>query len=305
MFYSDLDSFSEKNVHNIIEINNIKIDFNPEDKLFLIEKYSKNDCNMNKNYKNPITEKIRKNLLMKEKTTTLVNESIIQDNASPNNLINCQENQNMIVEIKKNEIKIKPGRKTKRTNNKEHTKYCWDNIFRKCKHLVLKNLLKFVNNKIIYFYKGNIGRGVFKKELKTLKQYQISNSNIKFNQEFLDKTIKDIFSENISGRYSVLHSDYNKTIIENLINENDENIKKYFTKLFSLNFRECLNHYIEKEYIDELQGLKCFSQIQDEIMKEYPEDGEDYYKNLKEYLENFEEIFQRKKARNREHKLSK
>ena len=288
------DTESEKIDLNSIISNNIKIDFNPEDKLYFIENFSKNDNNIKKNYENPNSEKIKNNSLIKEKASTL-----IQENSSINNLINFQEDQNLIVEIRKKEkkIKIKPGRKNKAINNKEHNKYSTDNIFRKCKHLVIKNLLEFINYKIRYFYKENIGKGVFKKELKILKQYQISNSNIKFNQDFLGKTIKDIFSENISGRYSVLFFDHNKTIIQNLINEKDENIKKYFTKLFNLNFRECLNHYIEKENIDELHGLKYFSQIKDEIMNEYPEDGEYYYNNLKYYLENFEKTLYYKKAR--------
>ena len=162
-----------------------------------------------------------------------------------------------------------------------HNKFASDNIMRKCKHFVLKSLLKFINEKIKFLYNDNIGRGVVIKELKTLDQYQIANATIKFNQDFLKKTIEEIFSENISGRYSVLLIDHNKKLIKNLLNENDENKKIYFTKLFSLSFKECLNHFIEKEYVDELQGLTCFSQIKDKILKDYPEDGENYYDNLK------------------------
>ena len=300
----------ENNEHYIsctFPIINSKIDFNSDDKFDYIEGIMESDFEMKKYLEKTTLAKSKdifeNKTLIKNKIHFLKNENNIKENSSlntPNNLIN-HENLEIIIEnnkeTKKKIIRKKPGRKTKRDKNEVHNKFSSDNIIRKCKHFVLKSLLKFINEKIKFFYNGNIGRGVVIKELKTLDQYQINNATIKFNQDFLKKTIEEIFSENISGRYSVLLIDHNKTLIKSLLNERDEDKKTYFTKLFSLSFKECLDHFIEKEYVDELQGLTCFSQIKVKILKDYPEYGENYYDNLKYYLENFEERLSSKKAR--------
>lgn len=206
-----------------------------------------------------------------------------------------EEEKEIIIAIPGN--KKKPGRKTKMNPNIDHTKFADDNIRRKCKHFVLKNLLKCINYNIQNIYDGNIGIGIFKKELQTIKQSQKSDATINFNKDFLKKTIGEIFSENISTRYTIYPQDHNKNIIAFLMNEEDENKKRYFTKLFNLNFKECLNHFIGKEKIDELQGMKCFSEIKDDILKKYPKDGDTYCENLEYYLNNYEVIIEQKKAR--------
>ena len=121
-------------------------------------------------------------------------------------------------------------------NKYEHNKYSDDNIRRKCKHLVLKHLLEFLNYKIRNIYNGNIGNGIFKKELQILNQSQKSDATINFNRIFLTKTIGEIFSENISGRFTNYPIYHNKVLINKLMNENDEQKRIYFNNLFNLNF---------------------------------------------------------------------
>ena len=66
----------------------------------------------------------------------------------------------------------------KRNNNSEqkarklHTKYTYDNLKRKCKHLVIENVKDYINRKIKEEYNGNIGEGILKKELVKLNQSQ-------------------------------------------------------------------------------------------------------------------------------------
>ena len=55
---------------------------------------------------------------------------------------------------------------------KPHTKYTYDNLKRKCKHLVIENVKEFINKKIKEEYNGNIGEGILKKELVKLNQSQ-------------------------------------------------------------------------------------------------------------------------------------
>ena len=244
--------------------------------------------------------------------------SIIKEDNNTQEILNVQF-KNKIEDITINSFnynKFKPklpnkkcGRKRKRNKDEiqkqeidedksQHNKFSDDNIRRKCKHLVLKNALNFINDKIKNIYNGNIGNGLLKKELQTINQFQKFNVDIKYNKEFLYKTLGKIFSENISGRYAYIPLNHNKVIINSLMNEKDEDKRIYFIKLFNINFIQCLNHFIGKEKICELEGLKTLQEIKnEEILIKYPLDGEDYYNTLHFYLNNYEEIINSKKPR--------
>ena len=241
-----------------------------------------------------------------EKTRAKTNEEDCSKKGDEKKNINNLINNNLIPlnSLKFEEIKSskkKCGRKRKRANSVsdkiEHNKFSDDNIRRKCKHLVLKNVLNFLNKIIKRTYNGNIGQGIFKKELQTLNQSQKSDARINFNKDFLTKNLGEIFSDTISGRYTNFTPKHNKVLIEKLKNENDENKKIFFNKIFNITFLQCLRHFRGELYIDELNGLKTFNQIKDDILKKYPEDGEEYIEILDYYLQNYEEIINNKKAR--------
>ena len=242
--------------------------------------------------------------LIKEKKILYSNENKNSDNnpqleletAKYIKFKNENENEN---ENEEQNIKKLCGQKRIRNekNHEKHDKYADDIIRRKCKHLVFRNLFEFLNNRISFIYKGKIGNSIFKKELKIINQSQISNSNIEFNQNLLTKTIGDIFSDDISGKYTNLPLNHNKNLIYKLMNEKDENKKIYFQKLFNLNFIQCLKHFRGEEHNELLDGLKCFKDIQIEIINQYKEDGVEYYNILEYYLNNFEVIINKKKSR--------
>ena len=198
-----------------------------------------------------------------------------------------------IEEINKNELK---------TGNpvKKHTKYDEDNIRRKCKHFILDSVFNHINIMIRKLYNNKIGQGIFKKQLQTLNQKQKSESNIKFNQEFLYKTIGEIFSDKISGRITNFPPDYNKFLIQSLLNEKDEAKKKYFNNLFSLTFLECLEHFRGSKNITILNGMHKLN----DILEEYKEEP-DYASNLEYYLNNYEIIINNKKSRKKRKNKSK
>ena len=189
----------------------------------------------------------------------------------------------------------------KRVRNEEssekHDKYADDIIRRKCKHLLFKNLFDFLNNRIKFVYKGKLGNSIFKKQLKIINQYQIANPNIEFNQNLLTKKIGDIFSEDISGKYTNLPLNHNKNLIYKLMNEKDENKKIYFQKLFNLTFIQCLKHFRGEETIELLDGLTLFKDLKNKIVNQYKEDGVEYYEVLEYYINNFEEIINNKRPR--------
>ena len=67
---------------------------------------------------------------------------------------------------------------------------------------------------------------------------------------------------------------------------------KIFSTLFNITFNQCLSHFIGKEFIEELEGMKCFEDIKDTLG-----DDVEYINLVKYYLENFENIVKNKNPR--------
>lgn len=206
---------------------------------------------------------------------------------------NIENIEKEIKEIIIQEEQKKFGRKRIRLGYEgKHNKYADDNLRRKVKHIILEELFEFINNKISVLYNGHIGHGISTKKLLTLNHKPKANTIVKYNQEFLQKTLKDIFSENISSRYTNYLKEHNKILIEKLLNEDDESKRKYFTNLFNLTFLESLEHFRGTEFYEELSGLKGFN----EIIEQY-DDEPDYKICLVYYINKFEEIINNKRSR--------
>jgi len=189
--------------------------------------------------------------------------------------------------------KRKRGPKGCRENGIIHDKFSADNLRRECKHLVIESVMKFINQRIYNAYDGNIGDGILKKELVKLEQSQKMNSSVEFNKEFLNKTLKEILSQNITKRIKKYEQEHNKKLINNLLEEK----KEEFEKLFNLTFIECLNHFSGNKLIDELNGLTLFSELKDQILTKYEKDGESYFKNLEKFFKEFEQRINNAKPR--------
>ena len=188
------------------------------------------------------------------------------------------------------------GRKRKTDKSESiNNKYSDSCLRSKCKHILLYNLKKFINKKIYEMYGGKIGYGAYVKNLLNLDYKQNKNVNVEYNKNFLNKKICDIFSESISNSYTNYKKDHNKSLIKELMEEEDITKKNYFNKLFNLTFLECLKHFRKDEFIPELKG---FDEYDNEI-KKYDNDL-DYKECLDYQLKHFEEIINKKKSRNRE-----
>ena len=184
-----------------------------------------------------------------------------------------------------------------KTERKIHDKFSDDNMRKKCKNIVLKYAFIFINNKIKEKYNNDIGHGKFKKELKVINQENKINSTIKNDKLFLNKTLKEIFSEDISARLYNFPKNFNKILIESLIEEdNNEERKEYFNKLFNITFLDCLKYFREDNnfFINELSGFKRISDIKEELINKQ---GKEYVDMLIYYLKNFQEIINKKQAR--------
>ena len=195
--------------------------------------------------------------------------------------------------LKKKETNKKSllGRKKKDSNETgKHNKFTPDNIIKKIKGSLLIILLKFINSKINKIYNGNIGHGIFQKQLMKINQNQVIIS--KNNKQFLNKTLKEIFSDDISTKYSSFSISHNRDLIKNLLNEADEEKRIKLNKLFNLTFIECLKHFRGSIIIEELHGLDSM----DTMIKKF-EDDKEYLREFKFYCCHFEKIIQNKKNR--------
>ena len=208
--------------------------------------------------------------------------------------------------------KTKRGRKRKREEKNDasntgeknnHDKFSDDNLRKKCKNLVLKYVMEFINEKIKEKYKNNIGHGKFKKELKILDQKFKVNTKISVEKSFLTKTLREIFSGDISSKNNNLPKEFNKVLIETLLEDNNEERKLYFIKLFNIiTFLDCLKYFREdkKVYIEKLKGFKTVSDIKDILINE---NRQEYVVMLFAYLKVFETEINNKKERKRKNKI--
>ena len=287
------------------DFNNNFIDFlyekEEEEKIYGLElphnSEKKTDCDDKQNNNNENNE----NNIIKSKELKSSSENINQEMEIENEIFIISPNNNNII-IPNDELNNENPitQSAQNTRETKHTKYDDDNMRRKCKHIILDNLLYFINYKIRIFYDNKIGQGALKKELKTLNQKQKSESNIQFNKEFLYKTIGEIFSDKISGRITNFSPDHNKKLVESLINEKDIKKKVYFNNLFSLTFLQCLEHFRGTEYHQELREMNS---LKNEL-KKYSNDP-NYAMNIEYYLKNYDQIINKKKSRKPRRQIKK
>ena len=278
------EQFDQEKEESIFEMEENKSDKN--ESIFL--KLNNQNNNINKNIKEINLESL------KIEKTTLEKTKLVENLFQPNIYINLNISEPIEPISEKKFLQKKRGRKSKSEKNNEengeHNKYSNDNMQRKIKRLIIKNTQDLINY--------NISEKDFSSpKLLTLNQEQIFNSKVEFNKAFLQKTLKDIFSENISNRYHK-PSDYNKTLIDNLINSGKEENKIFFKKLFDVKFIECLEHFRKSKEIEVLKGLTLFDDLIN-YKKDKNFEDKAYVKGIRQLLMNYETIIGQKKERNR------
>ena len=277
-----------------------EIEGNEENATDLQENQNDNDCNshpVNKNNKDINEEdnccqKTDPETKNKEEQTNLEKKETIIPKEENLKVENSEED---IIKLKNDltqPLNKKRGRTKTGNNESTHTRFSDDNLRRKVKHIVLQNTMNFINEKIREIY-GNIGSGIFIKKLLIINQRQKTNATILFNKEFLNKTLGEIFSEDISSRYTNNRKDHNKILIEKLMEDKDERKKNYFQKLFNITFVDCLQHFRGDKEIEELKGLISFKDLELEDIKK----DKEYQETLNHYVYNYEIITSRKKER--------
>jgi hypothetical protein len=223
-------------------------------------------------------------------TNNFYQDSIKEENDEPN-----------FHELKSNLIikKKKVGRKRKLDYEDNH-KIANDNMIRKCKHLVINNCIEFLNFQIKKIYHNNIGEGILIKKILDINQIQKSDNKLESTKLFLNKKLSEIFSVDISSKYTSFLPDHNKILISRLLNEEYIEKREKFQKIFNLTFADCIQLFLgnNNKYIE----FKAFP-VLDEIKDELNEDNE-YLEKIKNFLLNFEDIIKHKKPRKRNKKES-
>ena len=227
---------------------------------------------------------------MKNSSNNFYQDSIKEENDEPN-----------FHELKSNLIikKKKVGRKRKLDYEDNH-KIANDNMIRKCKHLVINNCIEFLNFQIKKIYHNNIGEGILIKKILDINQVQKSDNKLETTKLFLNKKLSEIFSVDISSKYTSFLPAHNKILISRLLNEEDIEKREKFQKIFNLTFADCIQLFLgnNNKYI-EFEGFPVLDEIKDELN----EDNE-YLEKIKNFLLNFEDIIKHKKPRKRNKKES-
>ena len=186
-----------------------------------------------------------------------------------------------------------------------------DYLTNKIKAVVLKIVMDFINQKLKEkFGKNGVGKGINYKKLYKINSKQTSNAKADYNQNFIYKTLKDIYSVDISTRKKDMPSDKNKILICYLLTEEKNlEIKGYFQNLFNLRFIECVRHFVsqskkDENYKMELDGLKLFNDLIKNDpsklnIKEEDMNDEVYLAYYDNFINNYEKIIMGKKARKR------
>ena len=202
--------------------------------------------------------------------------------------------------------KIKLGRKTRNSCQKgKHNKYSYDNMTRKLKQILINLILNFVNNSIIKEEEIDMSIQKRKKRnkwevnsihiLKKINQDIIKNINREYNLKLLYSKLKEILSENITGKIKKnLKKDYNKKLIDDIYKNNK---KEKTINILNMTLLQCINHLTKKEFYPELQGLENEYENIINILKNSGETDE-YIKLFKDLLGRFEEFYRNKKIYN-------
>ena len=221
-----------------------------------------------KNMKDLLYQKLPKKSLkyIKKLSFSDQNLQIIEDNISDKALLGKKRKKKS--KIKNEQKRKRQGRKAKEDLSlRKHNKFCGDNIIKKIKRMLLDSFLKLVNkvinenldstkltkyNKILRpsLKKNN----KFENLLKIIDYKYIDRLNKKIDLLMLNMPFKEIFSKEISPRFSKLNPDSNKIIIKQLLKEEKHNDNLLF--VLNLKFRDWLDIFTYKKAINSLINYK-------------------------------------------------
>ena len=286
--FDDINSYSNKNNNEYVPMNGIELLEKDIQKVFPII------------FKDDSSEKSNEvfNFIDPEKIVKQKEEDIFFKNDVEN--IQIKMRQNLYLKRPFKEEKNYGRKKKLKEGSGEHNKFSDDNLIRRSKHFALESVWNYINKKIKILYSNESPNILKKKQLLKLSQKSAERSKVEYNKIFIYKTLGEIFSEDVSTRYSRFNINHNKNLIENLLNEKDEKKRTTFQKIFKLTFLDCLKHFRGNIFIEELDGMKKFDDYLNET--DFGYNSDEYKKILKIFINNYEKIVMEKNPRKKKQK---
>lgn len=216
-----------------------------------------------------------------------------------------------IFNIFKEKKKQKPtnkiiGRKKKRDasrngnddydNNKEyHSKMKEDNLIQKIKVVFVNSSMNFINKRHKN-YKIKINQKYERLVYKIKSEFaQVIKKDE--NLKFLQTSIRDLFSSDLSEKYSKQIKDFNRNQIAQLYRDNKE---KEVIEILDKTVNCLLNDYAEGKYKDEGFSLDIdLNEIKEKMEKNNEKNINNYIQEYKAKVKDFVNIFEKKISRNR------
>ena len=202
-------------------------------------------------------------------------------NFNSNNVTGNLKKDSIVIDLSY-EKKINDSTSKKKIKRKPHTKYHNDNLMRKVKSILSKELRDYINKQILIKVSKGSMKEIKIKKILVNKRDQNYNTTKKYNRTLLNKTLGDILSYDVTRRNKV-SSDHNKKLINILLNIEDTKIKEFFYNLFNLTYKDCLEHFRGTKNNEYLEGMKAFNEIKKKL-----ENDEEYLKRITEFLMNFD-----------------
>ena len=229
--------------------------------------------------------------------------SIIQSYPIPDQNIPLPENNSIPPQIPNPDNNMM-GRKRKGSLSiGQHNKYSEDNMITKAKILLKDDLLEHINSKIREeeINLSVVIEGVEYKDCQILniRRDKFIHLDVNENKDLLHKKLKEIFFDDINGRFHNYPKNFNKIVIKKIFEmENAEKIQK----ILEMEFLECIKYYRKDLTINDdekygcLKGLeKKFENLKNKLKKKNHE--KKYIDKFIELIQNFENILNHKIAR--------
>ena len=209
------------------------------------------------------------------------------------------ENSSKIFLITKVNKRLGRIEKSKKTIKGKHNKLSSDNIIQKIKASFHIRIFKYINKEYEkYLILNNIDGPKLIKRISSVEAKRVKKDE---NLLWFSLKLKDLFSMEISSKYTRFSKNYNKNNIEKLYKENKA---KDVINILEKTVREMFYDFCNDKPIDGFETLKYDLEFQKKKMEKENEDNiEEYLKKYKEIAQNLEQIFNMKKSRSRSNKI--
>ena len=163
-----------------------------------------------------------------------------------------------------------------------------DNEIKKGRNILLNSIFRFVNKKIRIIFNNDIGKGISIKQFVKISKKELNHSNVEFDKNYLNTKLKEIFSGDISGKFTNFLINKNEKLLQNLIKID------YFKELFELTFLQCIEHINGTKFISLLEG---FETIDEMLLNEENKLNENDIENYKYIIVNYKQCVENKFSR--------